>query len=164
MSKNSRQKIKIGRPRFAEERRQRTSFTLNPDDIVWLADKARCVGKSRSEILEGCIALARRNNIIHQDRLAVLLRRYPTVYWDVDTEAVSEEKHIHFVIERMLEKGVIGGIRDLLIYFSREEVIRVVIESRRISRKTALFWKNYFNIKDPIHCLGKALPNLLSER
>ena len=92
-----------------------------------------------------------------------LVNKYPSVYWDVSAEGICEKKHISFLIERMLEHGTLAGIHDLFTVFSRSQIEKVVTHSRRISRKTALFWKNYLGIKETIRCLEKEYQNPLSK-
>jgi len=115
-----------------------------------------------SETLEGCLACARREFTDVRAAAAGLVKRHPAVYWDVNAESVRGDQHAAFLIERMLEDGTMKGIEDLLFVFPRRQIAEVVARSRRISRKTALFWKNYLEIKDPIRCLEEASQNLLS--
>ena len=118
--------------------------------------------QSKSEALEVCIALARRGLTDTLAAMTELVRKYPNVYWDIPSENLQGEQHAAFVIERMLEKGTLKGVQDLLILFSRRRIAAVVANSKRLSRRTALFWKNVLSIEGPIYCLDKESPNPLS--
>jgi hypothetical protein len=161
--KGSSTSSRSGRPRRGFKKRVRTSFTLRPDDVVWLEKQALRRQQSKSEMLEICIALAQREFFDLHTFTSKLVEKYPSVYWDISPEDVHEEQHFSFIIERMLEHGTLNGIHDLLITFSRKRIAEVVIRSKRISRKTALFWKNFLGIKGSIHCLKKESQNLLSK-
>ena len=115
-------------------------------------------------MLEACIALARNQLADTRQCARNLVERHPTVYWDVSGESVHGEEHAAFVIERMLENGTLSGIQDLLIAFSRDQLAEVVVRSRRISRKTALFWRNFLGIKGAVHCLKEGSQEPLSKR
>jgi hypothetical protein len=88
--------------------------------------------------------------------------KYPDLFWDVDPDSIGAE-HETFVIERILEHGTLESIKDLHKQFPRKTIENVVKTSRRISRRTGLYWQTYYNIKEPLTCLNKASLNPLSE-
>lgn len=47
--------LSVGRPRRAKEKRERSSYTLPPSQILWLREEAARYGVSRSELLEQVI-------------------------------------------------------------------------------------------------------------
>ncbi|MDC0358810.1 hypothetical protein OAO01_08345 [Oligoflexia bacterium] len=153
---------RAGRPTRGLKKRVRASFTLRPEDVAWLNERATLREESKSETLEMCIALAKKSLACRQHFATELVEGHPTVYWDVDIKNVDGMEHASFLIERMLEHGTLSGIQDLLIAFPRKQIAEVIRASRRISRKTALFWKNYINIEGSINCLEKESQNPLS--
>lgn len=153
----------VGRPPRGPKKRVRTSFTLRPDDVAWLAERAAALGQSKSETLEACLALAKRVTVETREAAAKLVEKYPSVYWDVSSANIQGERHAAFVIERMLENGTFSGVQDLLLAFPRKRVAEVVASSKRISRRTALFWKYFLGIEEPIHCLKEESRNPLSK-
>ncbi len=83
-----------------------------------------------------------------------------SLFWDVELSRLDVEKHKKFIIERVLESGATEDVGSLLKLYSREDIIEVVRHSRRVSKKTAYFWKSYFNIKEPILCIQRQSLNL----
>jgi len=89
--------------------------------------------------------------------------RYPSLFWDVDPTQLENDRHATFIIERTLERGGVEAIRDLFQLYGTARIVAVICSSRRISRKTALFWKSYLNITSPIRCLQSESRNPLSQ-
>ena len=88
--------------------------------------------------------------------------KYAALFWDVDPVQLESERHATFIIERTLERGGIQAIRDLFSLYGKARIVAVICASRRISRKTALFWKSYLDITEPIRCLQSESRNPLS--
>lgn len=59
----------------------------------------------------------------------------------MDVEALDPKKHSAYIIERIAEFGDERASFWLLENFSREEILFVVDRSRRLSPKSASFWK-----------------------
>jgi hypothetical protein len=88
--------------------------------------------------------------------------KYSLLFWDVDPAQVESERHASFVIERTLERGGVQAIRELFQLYGKDRIVAVICSSRRVTRKTALFWKAYLNITSPIRCLQQESRNPLS--
>lgn len=88
--------------------------------------------------------------------------KYPSLFWDVDPVQLESERHATFIIERTLERGGVQAIRELFQLYGKACIVAVICSSRRITRKTALFWKSYLNITGPIRCLQSESRNPLS--
>jgi len=84
---------------------------------------------------------------------STFLENYPTLFWDV--KELDDSKHSTYIIERVLEHGTGEAVTKLLQYYPVEEIKEVVASSRRITKKTALFWQNRLNISGPIVCIQK---------
>lgn len=83
--------------------------------------------------------------------LPASLHRY---FWDHPANKINKEIHSFFIIERLLEVGNDNAIRWILRNYPQQKIIEVVKKSRLLSRKTAIFWKNYFRLnKEEISCL-----------
>lgn len=75
--------------------------------------------------------------------------------WDVDPKAVDIDKNYFFVLERLLEEGDDAAIRWVMSYYTREQRLEVIRNSRRLSRKTARLWQNYYGLgEDEVRCLS----------
>src|SRR5215470_12320816 len=79
--------------------------------------------------------------------------KYPSLFWDVDPTQLESERHATFIIERTLERGGVRAIRELFELYGTARIVAVICSSRRITRKTALFWQSYLDITEPIRCL-----------
>lgn len=82
-----------------------------------------------------------------------LAQRFPTLFWDTDPATVDPQRHAAYVIERVLEEGTLESVRALFAEYPKERIIDVIRHSRRLSRRTANFWRVYLDIKEPIACL-----------
>ena len=94
-------------------------------------------------------------------RLPPELHRY---FWDTDPKKLDINKYRQFVIERILEFGDEHAIRWLRKNFGDEAIKEVVCESRRISRRTANFWRLILDIpKEKVACLSRRSRNPLKQ-
>ena len=76
--------------------------------------------------------------------------------WDVKMEDLDIASHSIFVIERVLEYGDTRAFLWLLKTYTKENIINVLKESRRISPKTGNFYALYFGItKKELLCIRK---------
>jgi hypothetical protein len=81
------------------------------------------------------------------------LHRY---FWDVDATRLNVRRYRQFVIERLLEFGDVEAIRWTRRTFGDETIKDVVGRSRRLSRRTANFWRLILDIpKEQVACLSK---------
>ncbi|MCS7263661.1 MAG: hypothetical protein NZ805_02375, partial [Armatimonadetes bacterium] len=91
------------------------------------------------------------------DKLPEDLHRY---FWDTEPTRLNFKRHRTFIIERILEFGDEKAIRWLRRTFGDEAIREVVCQSRRISKRTANFWRLILNIpKEQIACLSKCSRN-----
>ncbi|WP_449240492.1 DUF6922 domain-containing protein [Desulfoscipio gibsoniae] len=75
-------------------------------------------------------------------------------FWDVDFYSLDTEADHFFIVERLLEQSDDKSFFWMLNYYSSQLLLNVVKSSRSLSRKTGLFWKNYFNLKEgELKCL-----------
>ncbi|MGH7773054.1 MAG: DUF6922 domain-containing protein, partial [Candidatus Binatia bacterium] len=62
-------------------------------------------------------------------------------FWDVAPKQIDLREHSEYVIARLLEHGDLAAIRWLLMAYTKQEIAKVVKQSRQLSRKTANFWR-----------------------
>ncbi|NLG79846.1 MAG: hypothetical protein GX492_08520 [Firmicutes bacterium] len=87
--------------------------------------------------------------------MAVLPDFVHCFFWDVDPKKVDPDKYSFFVIERLLEEGDDAAIQWVMSYYTDEQRLEVVKNSRRLSRKTARLWQNYYNLpEEDVRCLS----------
>jgi hypothetical protein len=68
--------------------------------------------------------------------------------WDVDAAALDLELHKGFIIERVLNMGDEESLKWLWQKYGAQIIYSIVINSRRLTLKTARCWQNYFNLKE----------------
>lgn len=61
-------------------------------------------------------------------------------FWDVNLSTVSPDSHKRYIIERLLDMGDEEAISWLRQTYSKEDLLTVAKESRRLSRKSKKFW------------------------
>ncbi|MGC9373359.1 MAG: DUF6922 domain-containing protein, partial [Thermovirgaceae bacterium] len=77
------------------------------------------------------------------------------LFWDVDQSKLDLARHGAFIIERVLNMGDQQALAWLRTIVSDEQILQVVKGSRRLTRKTALCWKNIYNLsEDEMRCFG----------
>ena len=83
-------------------------------------------------------------------------KEFKTYFWDIDFDKLEASKHPKFVIKRVLDHGDTDAIRWLQRNFDDKDIINVVMTSRDISRISANFWADYYNLnKSNVVCLQK---------
>ncbi len=152
----------VGRPCKGKKKRVRASFTLSPEAVSWLSACAHGLRVSKSEAIESALQYYQKLCGEEGSPLKGLCAKYPAIFWDINPADVDDKKHSAYVIERILEHGSLASVRDLLLLFPAQRIANVVKNSRRISRKTALFWTAHLGIKEGVRCLSKEFLNPLS--
>ncbi len=77
------------------------------------------------------------------------------LFWDVDQSKLDLARHRVFIIERVLNMGDQQALAWLRTIVSDEEILQVVKNSRRLTRKAALCWKNIYHLdEDEMRCFG----------
>ena len=77
------------------------------------------------------------------------------LFWDADWEALDFDINRTVVIERILNFGDEKQLKWLLSVTAPGEIRAVVATSRRLSRKTARCWQNYFGLREEeMECFG----------
>lgn len=91
--------------------------------------------------------------------MANLPAEFRLFFWDInDISKINTKKDKFFIIERLLNEGNEKTLKWLLNTYTGEEIKNVVINSRRLTLKTAYCWQNYFGLKkEEMRCFGKPL-------
>lgn len=77
------------------------------------------------------------------------------LFWDVDFKQLEPSKHKEFIIERVLNMGDELSIAWLWKIYNRNIILETVCHSRKLSRKTARCWQNYFDLReDQMKCFS----------
>ena len=76
--------------------------------------------------------------------------------WDVDKKKLDKEKHANFIIEKILEYGDTKALRWIEKNYKKDQIVKVLNKSKRISPKTGNFYASYFKInRKELECIKK---------
>jgi hypothetical protein len=75
--------------------------------------------------------------------LAPFLRPF---FWDIDSATFDPLAYPEYTIARLLEQGDSEAVRWLRQTFGADEIRRVVVSERRLSRKSATFWALVYGV------------------
>ena len=76
-------------------------------------------------------------------------------FWEYDKKSIDPEEHWFFILERLMEYGGLEAMKWAIGYYQQEQFIQVLKKSRKLSRKSATMWQNYFHIpKEEVKCLN----------
>lgn len=79
-------------------------------------------------------------------------------FWDVHLKEIDLEKNKRFVIERLLNEGDQHTLKWLFITYSIEEIRTTVCQSRALTLKTRIYWKEFFQLKEEeMRCFSRSL-------
>ena len=77
-------------------------------------------------------------------------------FWDTAVAEINPVKDYYYIIERLIEYGNDPVIKWLASNYLKDQLQEVIKTSRKISRKTAVLWQNYYDLpRDDIRCLNK---------
>ncbi len=68
------------------------------------------------------------------------------LFWDLDTQQLDPRAYPQYVIERVLEFGDRDAVTWMKHLFSEEQVVHVLRNSRRLSRRSANYWSLVYGI------------------
>lgn len=68
------------------------------------------------------------------------------LFWDVDRSSVDPEKHVRFLIWRIMDRGTREDARLAWAHYGPEEVKAALLESPALDRKTIAFFANQFQL------------------
>jgi hypothetical protein len=89
-----------------------------------------------------------------EDRLPDGLRPF---FWDVEFERLSIQASSGFIIDRLMEHGNEAGMIFMLKTYQRKDLVRVLKNSRSLSRRSRAFWKIILEIEEET-CTPKRYP------
>jgi hypothetical protein len=68
----------------------------------------------------------------------------PTLFWDVDYEAIQWNKNYRFIIERVLERGTFEEWQTIKQYYGLERIKEAALQARWLNKKVWHFCSLYF--------------------
>lgn len=89
----------------------------------------------------------------------------PHLFWDVDFNALDEEKNKRLIIERVLSLGRLDEFKQILSYYGEDTIKSVVVNIGFLDDKTFEFAHSFFKIpKDKFKCYIKKQSGLVHWR
>lgn len=80
------------------------------------------------------------------------------IFWDLDVEKLDLKENSRQIIERILEWGDLNQVHWMWKTYPKEQIVERVKNSRQLSKKSANFWADYYQIpKDEVRCLTRLL-------
>jgi len=75
------------------------------------------------------------------------------LFWDVDKDDLSYDKHSEFIIVRVFMKGDWSDFRQVIEFYGRDKCLDALLHARYLDPKTLSFCSNYFEIdKSEFRC------------
>ena len=87
----------------------------------------------------------------------MILKEFRKYLWDSNVDNMDMQTYKYLIISRVLEHGSLVDVQKILSLYSSKDIIKTIEDSSEISKKTAYFWKYYYNIQTPIKCLTPQL-------
>ena len=79
---------------------------------------------------------------------------FRSYFWDVDFDTLSLRETPRFILKRVLDRGDTKALLWLLKHYTKEDIKSLLVKTRDISRKTAIFWADILGINyNDIPCL-----------
>jgi len=91
-----------------------------------------------------------------QDKKTQVPKFLQSYFWDVKFEELKVKKHTFLIIKRVLDRGNLRDIRWLIKTYGKDEIKKVVRETKDLARPTGNFWADILGLdKNKIACLQK---------
>ena len=95
------------------------------------------------------------------NRLMKVPRNVKKYFWEIDAKKLNPDKYPEYVIARILEYGDREDVAWMLKHYSRNQIIKILENSRNLSQKSANYWVEYFDLpRRKILCLQKQFRGL----
>ncbi len=75
------------------------------------------------------------------------------IFWDVDSKNLDYDKCDKYVIERVVQRGLMQDWQELKNYYGLEKIKNITLQSKYLDNTTLNFLSFYFNItKEQFRC------------
>jgi hypothetical protein len=82
---------------------------------------------------------------------AIQLPKY--LFWDIDLNELDPEKHARFIIQRVIQRGLLEHWVKIKQYYGLEKIKHEILAMRSLDAKTLTFFSVYFEIsKEKFRC------------
>ncbi len=116
--------------------------TVNGRKYAYHAYRA---GKKVAQRYLGALADAKVSALVDVFRCSrVMPSTHYGLFWDVDPGRININRNANYIIERVLELGKLEAAEWLQRVYPINKILGVLHTSRRLSRKSAIFWLTWF--------------------
>jgi len=68
------------------------------------------------------------------------------LFWDIEEESLDYEKNAHFIIKRVIQRGMLDDWIKIKKYYGLEFIKKEILKIRDMDSKTHTFFSCYFGI------------------
>jgi hypothetical protein len=68
------------------------------------------------------------------------------LFWDADIKTIDAEKHKNFIVERVMQRGLLHDFYWLLKLYTETEITSALKKSKSLDKKTINFCSIFFEI------------------
>lgn len=68
------------------------------------------------------------------------------LFWDVDYNSLNFEQHARFIIERVVTRGMLSDLRQILDYYDHRRIADEATEIRSLDKKSLYFLSSILSI------------------
>jgi hypothetical protein len=87
------------------------------------------------------------------DKVPAFIKKF---FWDINPDKLNINKDYFIILERLLNYADDKSLKWTLNIYSYEKIKEVLINSRRLTEKTANFWQKHLNIeRNEMQCFQK---------
>lgn len=84
----------------------------------------------------------------------------PTLFWDIDPKQLDANNSMRLIVERVLTRGNLSEFKQLIGFYSNEELRNCVVKIGQLDARTLNFITGYMNIpKEDFLCYKKKQSN-----
>ena len=67
-------------------------------------------------------------------------------FWDIDYNSIDWDKNCRYLIVRVIEKGKLNDLFELIKYYGKEKIKQELISAPQLPQRTYYFAKTYFGL------------------
>jgi hypothetical protein len=87
-----------------------------------------------------------RQRIAEQKEVAMIPKRFRSLFWDTDLGNIRIKEHARYIIERILEFGDLDAVNWLQKVYPVQIILDALAASRTVSDKSRNFWEVWFEV------------------
>lgn len=82
------------------------------------------------------------------------------IFWDVDLNDLDKDKHIKYIVDRVITRGTLEDWKEIKSYYGLEKIKEEILMIRYLDPKTLNFFSQYLNLnKKKFRCYSSKQSN-----